>query len=292
MTGGIAIIGYASLDHVAMLDSVPRPGRTSTILARPRNAWPRLGGSPAYVASALAAAGVANARPVSWIGEDAAGEAYLAQLRDRGVAVDAMARVPGARTPIAVLAYDPDGGCACLYDPGMPKDLDLSAAQRDVVARAGWLCVTIGPTRATLAALDALGPAARLAWVVKDDPRALTPELAARLAARADLICHSRAERSFVEAAFRAAPEARPGRILVETLGGEGAVVSRAGTSRTVPTVPFETPDPTGAGDTFAGGVIAALAGGETDLVAVVEAGHRAAATLLRSRHVPNDESA
>lgn len=292
MNGGIAIIGYASLDHVAMLDSVPRPGRTSTILARPQNAWPRLGGSPAYVASALAAAGVAQARPVSWIGADAAGDAYLGQLRDRGVLVDAMARVPGARTPIAVLAYDPDGGCACLYDPGMPKDLALTPAQRDVVAQAGWLCVTIGPTRATLSALDALRPSARLAWVVKDDPRALTPELAAKLAARADVICHSRAERGFVEAAFRAAAGARPGRVVIETLGGEGAVATRDGTTLTVPTVHFETPDPTGAGDTFAGGVIAALAGGETDLAAVVEAGHRAAATLLRSRLVPTDESA
>lgn len=292
MTGGIAIIGYASLDHVAMLDSVPRPGRTSTILARPQNAWPRLGGSPAYVASALAAAGVSEARPVSWVGADGAGDAYVDRLRERGIQTEAIARVTGARTPIAVLAYDPDGGCACLYDPGMPKDLDLTAAQRAVVAEAGWLCVTIGPTRATLGALEALDPAARLAWVVKDDPRALTPDLAARLAARADLICHSRAERSFVEAAFRAAAGGRPERMIIETLGGEGAVVTQADASRTVPTVPFETPDPTGAGDTFAGGVIAALAGGETDPAAAVEAGHRAAAALLRSRQAPNDESA
>jgi ribokinase len=292
MNGGIAIIGYASLDHVAMLDSVPRPGRTSTILARPTNAWPRLGGSPAYVAGALAAAGVADARPVSWIGSDEAGDAYLAQLRDKGVLVDAMARVPDARTPMAVLAYDPDGGCCCLYDPGMPKDLALTRTQRDIVARADWLCVTIGPTRATLAALDALNPSARLAWVVKDDPRALPPDLAARLAGRADVICHSRAERGFVEAAFRTTLGSRPDRIVIETLGGDGATVSQGGTSLSVATVPFETPDPTGAGDTFAGGVIAALAAGETDLIAVVEAGHEAAAALLRSRLVPTDESA
>ncbi|RST86741.1 carbohydrate kinase family protein [Aquibium carbonis] len=292
MSGGIAIIGYASLDHAAMLDSVPRPGRTSTILARPANAWPRLGGSPAYVAGALAAAGVTDARPVSWIGADEAGDAYLAQLRDKGVLVDAMARVPDARTPMAVLAYDPDGGCCCLYDPGMPKHLALTPQQRAVIADADWLCVTIGPTRATLDALEALSPTARLAWVVKDDPRALTPDLAAKLAGRADLICHSRAERGFVEAAFRAAPASRPERIVIETLGGEGATVSRGGTSLSVVTIPFETPDPTGAGDTFAGGVIAALAAGETDLQAVVEAGHHAAAALLRSRLVSTDESA
>jgi ribokinase len=292
VTGGIAIIGYASLDHVAMLDSVPRPGRTSTILARPERAWPRLGGSPAYVAAALAAAGLGDVHPVSWIGDDEAGDAYLRQLRDVGIRVDAMARVPGARTPIAILAYDPGGGCACLFDPGMSTDLTLTPAQHDVIASADWLCVTIGPTRATSAAFDALRPDARLAWVVKDDPRALPPDLAARLAARADLICHSRAERGFVEAALAAAPGARPDRILIETLGGEGAVATCGGRSLRVPTSAFDTSDPTGAGDTFAGGVIAALAQGEADIGSAVKAGHRAAAALLRGRQTSPNESA
>lgn len=292
MSGGIAIIGYASLDHVAMLDSVPRPGRTSTILARPDRAWPRLGGSPAYVAGALAASGVANARPVSWIGDDDAGDAYLRQLRDGGVLIDAVARVPGARTPIAILAYDPDGGCCCLYDPGIPKDLTLTPAQREVIEAADWLCVTIGPTRATHAALDALRPDAKLAWVVKDDPRALPLDLAARLAARSDLICHSRAERGILKFALATAPGTRADCILIETLGGEGAVATCGGRSVTVPTSAFETPDPTGAGDTFAGGVIAALAKGEADLFVAVEAGHRAAAALLRGRQKLSKESA
>lgn len=292
MNGGIAIIGYASLDHVAMLDSVPRPGRTSTILARPDRAWPRLGGSPAYVAGALAASGIADARPVSWIGDDDAGDAYLRQLRDGGILIDAMARVPGARTPMAILAYDPDGGCCCLYDPGIPKELTLTEAQRVVIAAAEWLCVTIGPSRATHAALDALRPDARLAWVVKDDPRALPPDLAARLAARADLICHSRAERGFLEVALANARGTRADCILIETLGGEGAVATCGGRSLTVPTLAFDTPDPTGAGDTFAGGVIAALAQGEPDFGAAVEAGHRVAAALLRGRQKPSNESA
>lgn len=292
MTGGIAITGYASLDHVAMLDGVPRPGRTATILSRPPDAWPRLGGSPAYVAMALAAAGRTDARPLSWIGEDAAGDDYLRQLGDRGVLVDGIARIPGARTPMAILAYDPGGGCACLYDPGMPKGLDLTETQRGLVAAADWLCVTIGPTEATRASLAALRPDARLAWVVKDDPRALPPDLAAELAARADLICHSRAERAFVETALARAATMRPDRIIIETLGGAGAVASSKDRAITVATTPFETPDPTGAGDTFAGGVIAALARGLVDLASITEAGHASAAALLRTRLPQQEESA
>jgi ribokinase len=50
---GIGITGYASLDHVIVLDGDIRPGRTTTILSRPEKAWPRLGGGPAYVAQAV-----------------------------------------------------------------------------------------------------------------------------------------------------------------------------------------------------------------------------------------------
>ena len=55
----IVVTGYASLDYAVRLDRAPRADRTATILSRPRE-WPRLGGSPAYVAGALVAAGVAR----------------------------------------------------------------------------------------------------------------------------------------------------------------------------------------------------------------------------------------
>src|SRR5690606_1685363 len=91
----IAVTGYASLDHVAMLDGAPGAGRTTTILARPADAWPRLGGSPAYAAMALVKAGVAEAVPVSWVGEDEAGAAYRAQLHAQGVSDKGIAAVAG-----------------------------------------------------------------------------------------------------------------------------------------------------------------------------------------------------
>ena len=287
----IAITGYASLDHVAMLDGTPRAGRTTTILERAESAWPRLGGSPAFVAAALVANGVADAAPVSWIGDDASGEAYRAQLSagaipDRGLAV-----VAGARTPVAILAYEPDGGCICLYHPGMPKGLGLSPEQVALIAGADWVCVTIGPPAATEAVLAAIAPDTKLAWVVKHDPRAMSPELAARFAARADLICHSHAESGFLADALAVGP-ARPGQIVIETHGRSGATFTRDGQTDFVPTTPIAVSDPTGAGDTFAGGVLASLAKGETDPVLVVEAGHRAAWALLDARRGNEPESA
>lgn len=287
----IAVTGYASLDHVAMLDGVPRPGRTTTILERSENAWPRLGGSPAYVAAALVANGVAGTFPVSWIGDDAAAAAYLAQLAEKGIPDDGVVAVRGARTPIAILAYEPDGGCLCLYDPGISAKQTLSDIQRGLIAGADWVCVTVGPPDATAAALETIGPATKLAWVVKHDPRALSPQLAARLAARADLICCSQAESAFVQGTL-ASEAPRADQMLIETHGRSGAAFACRGKTGFVPAGPIPVSDPTGAGDSFAGGVLAALAKGETDMASIVEAGHRAAAALLATRRKAETESA
>lgn len=287
----IAITGYASLDHVVMLDGIPAPGRTTTIVDRPEEAWPRLGGSPAYVAAALAKGGVDAASPVTWVGDDEAGLSFRRHLDACHVATDGIAAIPGARTPMAILAYEPGGGCLCLYHPAIPGDLCLTQAQRRVVEQADWLCVTIGPTRATREALAALSAEAKLCWVVKDDPRAMPPDLAAALAVRADLICCSAAEAAFVERALAGCDKRRDGQMLIETRGGEGAQVSAGGATVFVASEPLDITDPTGAGDTFAGGALAALAGGGTDPVAIVKAGHAAAHALLSQRTAQQQES-
>ena len=100
------------------------------------------------------------------------------------------------------------------------------------------------------------------------------------------------------EAPLTSAAEAA--RALVER-GAARALVTHGGApccDATADGIHTETPPPvtvtrvTGAGDTFAGGVIAALAKGETDMRAVVEAGHRAAGALLGARQTNLMESA
>lgn len=286
----IAVIGFASLDHVVQLDGTPRAGRTTTIVERCEAAWPRLGGSPAYVAAALAQAGCPGAMPVSWVGDDRMGENYRRGLEAMGVSTDAVATVTGARTPVSILAYEPAGGCVCLYDPGAVAT-GLDDNQRRLVAAADWLCITVGPERATRAAVDAIGPKTRLAWVVKDDPRVMPPNLAAKIAARADLICYSAAEAAFVGATLKAAP-VRETCILIETRGGEGASARRGVEDVFVAARPIEVRDPTGAGDSFAGGALGALAAGANELGAVVAAGHAAAHDVLSRRIEQQSESA
>src|SRR5271157_569520 len=141
----IVVTGYASLDYAVRLDSPPQPDRTATILSRAAE-WPRLGGSPAYVATALVASGARDAAPISWVGDDAEGALYRKRLQALGVRTDGIAVRPG-RTPICVLAYQPDGRCHCLYDPGLTASADLDERQRALLGDAEAICVTVGPTK-------------------------------------------------------------------------------------------------------------------------------------------------
>jgi ribokinase len=281
---GIVITGYASLDHVIVLDGDVQPGRTTTILSRPQSAWPRLGGGPAYVALAVHAGYPGAAVPVSWVGTDALGENYIADLGRRGISGAGIARIEGARTPISVLAYDSHGDCACLYDPGLPDGIGLTGDQRALIATSDWIGVTIGPKVVTTDLLALIRDDQKLAWIVKNDPRAILPEQTAALFARADLVFCNGRERAFLEEARTDDQARREGQIVVETRGRLGALFLRADESRFVAAEPVDVNDPTGAGDTFAGGVIAAIMKGETDLEAIGHAGNAAARTLLLDR--------
>jgi ribokinase len=278
----IVVVGYASLDYAVRLDRPPRADTTTTVISRAAE-WPRLGGSPAYVAAALAKAGIRDAVPISWVGEDADGARYREGLARLGPRTDGVATRPG-RTPVCILAYQPGGACYCLYDPGLAEPLDLDARQLSLVAAADWVCLTVGPKQATRTALAAARPDARVVWAVKADARAVPADLAAAIAARADIVAFSRGEAKFVARARAAAEAEKRSQILIETHGREGVAVSQGGPEDVFPVDPVEADDTTGAGDTFLGGFLAAsILTGATQSNAV-KAGINAARVLLAAR--------
>ena len=160
----------------------------------------------------------ARATPITWIGKDPAGETLLASLGEAGVSPEGVAVNNEGRTPVSVLAYQPDGGCICLYDPGPDDRPTLTATQWRLVAEAEWVCVTVGPASVADEILAMIRDRTRLVWVVKADRKAFAPRLAARLAARADVISASRGEAAFLVEAIAAAPPRRS-QIRVETRG-------------------------------------------------------------------------
>ena len=248
-------------------------------MSRPRD-WPRLGGSPAYVSAALVAAGVAGATPVSWVGEDAEGRRYIAELGRLGVATEGVSVRPG-HTPVCLLAYQPDGRCLCFYDPGLAAPIGLDAAQRAQIVAADALCLTVGPAEATRAALACAPAGAQVVWAVKADPRATPPDLAAALAARADIVVHSHGEAGFVAEALAGRP--RP-IVRIETRGSAGLTIHAEGGEQSLAAEALDVADSTGAGDAWLGAFLAAHLAGRAPLGEAARRGVEAARAMLAAR--------
>jgi ribokinase len=188
------------------------------------------------------------------------------------------------------MAYDPTGASYCLYEAANSRGITLDAGQLEVIQSADWICLCAQPQTASRSALARLKPNQKLIWAVKGDPDAFPPDLRRDLAARADLIVHSLGERPFVEPALAEAGPGRPDRIIVETRGPEGAQITIGGKTTSVPTEKIAVADPTGAGDTFLGGLIASLILKPDDPVGAIRAGETAARTMLTERALQSVE--
>lgn len=286
----VIVTGYASLDHVLELQTPLGADTTSLVRTRLPSAWPRAGGSPVYIADAIQQSS-AQAQPasiVSWVGDDTLGSQYITELLSRDLSVDGVERCHNSATPIALLAYGPLGECHCIYDPAATDRAALGVYQRTLIAQADWVCIAIGPAQASAAALQAVSAQARLVWAVKNDPGSLPPSLQQALAVRADVICHSEKETAFVDAALAACPP-NPRRLRVQTHGMRGVSASFDGRHFEARCTPLPCPDPTGAGDSFVGGLIAALIHNADDVGAALAGGIKAATELLLSRQSDSD---
>lgn len=264
----VAVAGFATIDYVVRVDG-DFTGRGTRLMHEA--AWPRAGGAALYASAALARAGVATA-PLTWIGDDADGEAYRAAC----VSLEGVAVMPGAPSTRCLLIYNADGSYGCLLRPGPAA---LTDAQARMAAEAEWLVIAAGPPDITVRLLDLEVP--RLAWIAKDDPACFSPDLVARLTARAEAVFCNAGERAWLEAG-RAAPRP-PGQVLFETRGAEGVHIQAPGEIFDIPVTPLTVEDATGAGDTFAGAALAALIGGGS-AKAAAEAGIAAAGRLLALR--------
>ncbi len=277
MTGPVVVAGFATIDYVARVEG-DFTGRGTLLMRRGADdAWPRAGGAALYAGAALAGAGVA-VTPLTWIGDDCDGEAYLAACRAAGVSLDGVAVQPGAPSTRCLLIYNADGTYGCLLRPG-PSE--LTEAQVRLAHAAAWLVVAAGPADLLRRLLHVLPPTARLAWIAKDDPACFPPDLVAQLTGRADVVFCNAGERAWLEAGRDG--HAPHGQILFETRGVDGVRIEAGGVVLDLPVEALEVDDATGAGDTFAGAALAALIVGGSPRTSA-EAGIAAAGALLSSR--------
>lgn len=275
-------IGYASIDYPAVLDGYFQADRTVLIKQRPTDAFPRPGGSPLYVARPLAASGCPTAI-ITWVGDDDMGRLFRSCAARDAIETGGISVVVAGATPICFVLYQADGSCCCCFDPGFLGREELSAAQAEMIAAAQLVCVTVGPPEIGRRALaELVSDDAALAWVAKNDPKSYPEDLREMLGERADYIFCNRRERAWIDAAQTR--RKRPAPLIVETDGGAPVKVERGRYRDRLEVPPLRFNDASGAGDTLAGGCLAAVAAGETDATRIAAAGIAAAARLLRQR--------
>ena len=257
----LIVVGYASLDSVTSTPVFRGVDATSILLRPMRADEPAAGGIAHLVSAAASASNEVAVTALSWVGADAGGELWRAALRRSGASDDGVV-VVGDRSPSATMLEIGTGGTLCFFDPGTCHPERLDDRQVDLLGRASAVLLTVAPTSLTRHLLDVLADEAILIWAVKRDEDAYGDDLVDRLIARADAISFTRGERPFLERRAPLAAAARPGALLLETLGADGVRWAVAGTDRagSVAVVPVDAPDTTGAGDTFIGSAAAELA--------------------------------
>ena len=276
------VTGYACIDFPAVLDGFFAGDRTVMIKQRPADAFPRPGGCPLYVARPIAEIGV-PVSIVTWVGNDDHGQLFISWTERDGVGVEGIGTIEPGNTPISFMIYQEDGSCGCLFDPGMLGQESLTANQRELIAGADLLCVTVGPPEVSAEALTLIGDDCKVAWVLKKDPLSYPEALRAELASRAQYIFCNRQEREWVDEAL-AGNRSRHQPTIIETAGSAAVVAGGNINGVRVEVAPLSFDDASGAGDTLAGGCLAAILSGESDLHTIVASGIRAAATLLQAR--------
>ncbi len=269
----LCVTGYASLDYVLELAAPVMPDQTAHA-AKLSDGWPRAGGCPTYISMAAAKFGQ-KTTPVMWVGDDPLATQLLDRLTDQGISTDGVARVAGAVSPTAVLLYQPDGSCACIYDPGLAGQEALTPAQEMAILSASHVCISVGPPHLIAAIMALRAPEARLYWAVKNDPACFTPDVCAQLCQDTDVIFCSAAERKMI---------GRTNAVVVQTMGAKGVRIEDGHTITTLPVSALEVHDATGAGDSFAGGYIAAEMSGVVTPNEAAQVGIDTANRLLTTR--------
>ena len=175
-----------------------------------------------------------------------------------------------------------DGSCCCCFDPGLLGQESLDTAQQQLIRDAELVGITVGPAEIGMQVLHLTDDEAMVAWVAKNDPISFSEPLRAALGKRADYVFCNVHERAWIDAALEG--RSKPDPLIIETDGSKPVKAEFRGHIEQVEVPPLRFNDASGAGDTLAGGCLAAIADGETDPGAIAAAGVAASRELLQQR--------
>ena len=282
----VVITGYASIDYPAVLDGFFKADHTVLIKQRSADAFPRPGGCPIYVARPLAAAGAATSI-VTWVGADDMATMFRDWVRDDGISTQGVATIESGATPMCFMIYQQDGSCCCCFDPGLLGQESLDTRQTQLVQDAELVGITVGPAEIGLQVLGLVAEEAAVAWIAKNDPISYSEALRAELGKRADYVFCNAHERAWIDAALEG--RSRPDPLIIETNGAKPVKAEFRGHVEHIDVPPLRFDDASGAGDTLAGGCLAAIIDGETGPGAIAAAGIAASRKLLEQRTIEDE---
>jgi len=221
------------------------------------------GGSAANTCRALARWGI-HTGFVGAVGDDADGQAMLAELRTSGVDVSQVAIKPGARSGRVIGLVDPQGHRSLYVEPGANNLLSCDDLRPEAIARARLvhLASFVGLEQLALqewlvgqlstARYPAAGPS--ISFAPGQIYARLGRERLAGILRRTAILFVNRREAEQLGGAERLRLSGCD--IVVETLGAEGSRVTHAEGGFHTPAFPTAVVDTTGAGDAFAAGFL------------------------------------
>lgn len=258
----IVVVGSANADVVVTAGR--RPGAGETVLGGDTRVGPGGKGANTAVAAGRLDADVCI---LGAVGTDANGDLLASSLTQAGVETALLRRVDRP-TGAAYITVTPDGENSILVSPGANEAVDLATvdAAAEVIAATDVLIASLEVPLASVCRAVTLAERAGVRCVLNASP---VTELPAETLAALDPLVVNEHEAAWL----LGEPDARRRRLatgllglgprsVVVTLGARGATVADARGCVDVPAVAVTPVDTTGAGDAFAGALVARLAAG------------------------------
>lgn len=265
----VIVLGDVNVDLIAHLDSYPTQGQDAFASSIELHS----GGSAANMATVLAQIGV-KVSLIARIGSDPIGIKALHALQEAGVILNSLQRDAVTITGLMVVLVTPDGertilgyrGANVWTDPGQIQEQEFRQAR--LFHLSGYALLT-DPQRT--AALHAMEMARRYGLTLTLDPGMVLPEVtrneAKQMLPMIDILLLNLAEA--YQWTGTVEPEECVSRLLaigVRTvalkLGQEGCLIGQSAGLTRVPAFTVQVRDSTGAGDSFAAGILAGYLSG------------------------------
>ena len=268
----VVVVGSGNVDLVSQVERIPEPGETVLSTGFATHA----GGKGNNQATAAARAS-ADTTFIGAFGDDDNGARLLASLTDSGVRP--LVRTSTEPTGTALITVASTGENAIVVNPGANATLtSLTTQERQAIAAANVVLLQLEIPLETVveAAQVTTGTVVLNAAPAQPLPRDLLEAV--------DLLVVNEHEAALLGGAdelLTVVPR------LVVTLGAKGALVRTRDTVVSVPGIPVDVVDTTGAGDTFCGALVAKLDEGAALEPAVRFATAAAALSVGRAGAVP-----